>query len=70
VDAVALNNTDGVRDRLFTLGGTTKKRGLGYGLWWAKTSLSWVEGDIRVHSDLGQGSTFTVTLPVPEETLR
>ena len=60
---------DGMRDRLFTLGGTTKKRGLGYGLWWARTSLSWVEGDIRVQSDPGKGSTFTVTLPVPEETL-
>jgi len=67
---VAVSDTGGgipddVRERLFTLGATTKKRGLGYGLWWAKTSLSWVEGDIKVESELGKGSTFTVSLPIP-----
>jgi signal transduction histidine kinase len=55
-----------IRDHLFTLGTTTKVRGLGYGLWWAKTSLNWVEGDITVESELGTGSTFTVTVPIPE----
>jgi signal transduction histidine kinase len=59
--------SDEVRGRLFTLGATTKKRGLGYGLWWAKTSLNWVEGDIEVESEPGKGSTFTVTLPIPEQ---
>ena len=54
-----------VKDRLFTLGATTKKRGLGYGLWWAKTSLSWVGGEIRVQSEIGKGTTFTVSLPAP-----
>jgi signal transduction histidine kinase len=57
--------SDEVRDRLFILGATTKKRGLGYGLWWTKTSLGWVEGDIRVESEPGKGSTFTVSLPIP-----
>ena len=56
---------DAVVERLFTLGASTKKRGLGYGLWWARTSLGWVEGDIRVESEPGRGSTFTVSLPVP-----
>jgi signal transduction histidine kinase len=59
--------SDEIRDHLFTLGTTTKERGLGYGLWWAKTSLNWVEGDIRVESEPGKGSTFTVTLPLPEQ---
>lgn len=59
--------SDDVRDRLFTLGATTKKRGLGYGLWWAKTSLNWVEGDIKVQSQPGCGSVFTVSLPIPEQ---
>jgi signal transduction histidine kinase len=59
--------SDEIRDHLFTLGATTKKRGLGYGLWWAKTSLDWVEGDIKVESELGRGSTFTITLPIPEQ---
>jgi len=59
--------SDEIRDHLFTLGATTKERGLGYGLWWAKTSLNWVEGDIEVESEPGKGSTFTVTLPIPEQ---
>jgi len=58
---------DNVQGRLFTLGTTTKDRGLGYGLWWTKTSLGWVEGDIKVESELGKGSTFTVSLPIPGE---
>ncbi len=58
---------DNVQGRLFTLGTTTKDRGLGYGLWWTKTSLAWVEGDIKVESELGKGSTFTVSLPIPGE---
>ena len=58
---------DNVQGRLFSLGTTTKDRGLGYGLWWTKTSLSWVEGDIKVESEVGKGSTFTVSLPIPGE---
>jgi signal transduction histidine kinase/CO dehydrogenase/acetyl-CoA synthase epsilon subunit len=58
---------ENVKGRLFALGTTTKERGLGYGLWWTKTSLGWVEGDIKVESEVGQGSTFTVSLPIPGE---
>jgi len=58
--------SDEIKNRLFVLGVTTKERGLGFGLWWAKTSLNWIEGDIKVKSELGKGSTFTVSIPVPE----
>jgi signal transduction histidine kinase len=56
--------SDKVKDRLFVLGATTKEHGMGYGLWWARTALSWVEGDVQVKSELGKGSTFTVSLPL------
>ena len=56
---------ENVKGRLFALGTTTEEGGLGYGLWWTKTSLGWVEGSIRVESELGKGSTFTVSLPIP-----
>jgi signal transduction histidine kinase/CheY-like chemotaxis protein len=49
---------------LFTLFFTTKKeKGLGLGLWWCKTYLQGLGGDLRVRSEVGQGSTFTVRLP-------
>jgi len=50
--------------RLFTLFFTTKKeKGLGLGLWWCKTYLQTIGGDLVVRSKVGQGSTFTVRLP-------
>jgi len=50
--------------RLFTLFFTTKKeKGLGLGLWWCKTYLQTIGGDLVVRSKVGQGSTFTARLP-------
>lgn len=50
--------------RLFTLFFTTKKKkGLGLGLWWCKTYLQGLSGDLVVRSEVGQGATFTVRLP-------
>lgn len=50
--------------RLFTLFFTTKKeKGLGLGLWWCKTYLQTIGGDLVVRSKAGQGSMFTVRLP-------
>jgi len=50
--------------RLFTLFFTTKKeKGLGLGLWWCKTYLQTIGGDLVVKSKVGQGSTFIVRLP-------
>jgi CheY-like chemotaxis protein len=50
--------------RLFTLFFTTKKeKGLGLGLWWCRTYLQGLGGDLVVKSKVGQGSTFVVRLP-------
>jgi signal transduction histidine kinase/CheY-like chemotaxis protein len=50
--------------RLFTLFFTTKKKkGLGLGLWWCRTYLQGLGGDLVVRSEVGQGATFTVRLP-------
>jgi signal transduction histidine kinase len=49
--------------RLFTLFFTTKKeKGLGLGLWWCRTYLQTIGGDLIVRSKVGQGSTFTARL--------
>jgi two-component system NtrC family sensor kinase len=51
--------------RLFTLFFTTKKeKGLGLGLWWCRTYLQGLGGDLLVRSKVEQGSTFTVRLPL------
>lgn len=53
-----------ILSRLFTLFFTTKKKkGLGLGLWWCKTYLQGLGGDLVARSKVGRGSTFTVRLP-------
>ena len=62
--------TEEVQARVFDLFFSTKsERGMGLGLWWSKTCLQRIGGDISVRSKVGEGSTFTVRLPV-DETLR
>jgi signal transduction histidine kinase len=47
---------------------TTKAKGMGLGMPIAKRLVEAHEGSIRVESKLGEGSTFTVTLPIrPKE---
>jgi len=55
---------EGVRKRVFELFYSTKMRGLGFGLWWCRTLLQQLGGDIRVESEPGKGSTFYVVVPV------
>jgi signal transduction histidine kinase len=55
-----------IRDRLFRMGTTTKPGGMGYGLWWSRTFLRRLGGDIAVESEEGRGCVFTVTLPISE----
>ncbi len=55
------------RNNIFEYGYTTKnkKRGMGFGLWSAKIYLQqFIQGSLDVDSVLGQGSRFTVRLPV------
>ncbi|RME45109.1 MAG: GAF domain-containing protein, partial [Caldilineae bacterium] len=53
-----------VRRKMFKLFFSKKDSGLGFGLWWAKTFLQQYGGTIRVRSKEGEGSTFTVSLPI------
>ncbi|MCP4535567.1 MAG: GAF domain-containing protein [Chloroflexi bacterium] len=55
-----------IRDNLFHMGATTKQGGMGYGLWWSKTFLRRLGGDVVLESEEGKGCTFTVTLPISE----
>jgi signal transduction histidine kinase len=46
---------------------TTSIQGVGLGLTIVKKYLELINGDIQVRSELGKGSTFTVTLPLTEQ---
>jgi signal transduction histidine kinase len=56
---------------IFELGWSTKKRagGMGFGLFWTKDYIDGLGGSIKASSRLGEGTTFTITLPlvVPEK---
>jgi len=42
----------------------SEKGGLGFGLWWSRTFMRHIGGDIFVQSEPGKGSTFTITIPL------
>ena len=48
---------------LFTPFKTTKKKGLGIGLYQCKTIVDAHNGTITVESEIGQGTTFRIELP-------
>ncbi len=51
---------------LFTPFKTTKKKGLGIGLYQCKTIIEAHKGKIFVESDIGRGTTFRIELPVAQ----
>jgi signal transduction histidine kinase len=51
-------------NKIFELGWSTKKEGMGFGLFWAKDFVEGLGGNIQVESVWGQGTTFRVSLPV------
>jgi putative PEP-CTERM system histidine kinase len=55
-----------IRESLFVPFRTTKKQGLGVGLFQVKTIVDGVGGSIRVESREGSGTTFCVNLPAAE----
>lgn len=63
--------TDEVMKKIFNYGFTTKPpgRGSGMGLYMCKYIIELHGGDIRVRSKVGEGTTFTITLPAYEEGL-
>ena len=52
------------QDKIFDLFFTTSEDSLGFGLWWVKTFLLQQGATIDVESEVGKGTTFTVSLPV------
>ena len=60
MDAEALKN-------IFTRGYSSKGKGHGYGLYLVKQSIDNLEGSIDVESVEGEGTTFTVRLPIKRD---
>ena len=56
-----------MRDSLFRPFRTTKKKGLGIGMFQSKMIVEAHHGSIRVKSDLGKGTTFQVLLPLSSQ---
>jgi signal transduction histidine kinase/CheY-like chemotaxis protein len=56
----------GILEKLFTKGFTTKKTGNGLGLFNAKQDIEAVGGTILCKSEIGKGTTFTISLPKSE----
>lgn len=56
--------TSFLRDSLFRPFKTTKKKGLGIGMFQTKMIVEAHHGSIRVKSDVGKGTTFQVLLPL------
>jgi signal transduction histidine kinase len=56
---------------IFELGWSTKKLGggMGFGLFWTRDYIDGLGGNIKATSRMGEGTTFTITLPlvVPEK---
>jgi PAS domain S-box-containing protein len=63
---IAADQIDRIFDRFYQVDGSTKRRygGAGLGLALVKEIVAAYDGSVAVHSTLGEGSTFTVTLPV------
>jgi putative PEP-CTERM system histidine kinase len=57
-----------IRDSLFRPFSTTKKKGLGIGMFQSKMIIEAHGGNIQVTSDVGKGTTFSVFLPLKQTT--
>lgn len=50
-------------DALFTKGYSTKGDNRGYGLYLVKESIQRINGEIHIHSLVGEGTTITIEIP-------
>ena len=55
------------KDSLFSPFQSTKKNGLGIGMFQSRMIVEMHRGTIRVESETGKGTTFQVSLPVRED---
>ncbi len=53
--------------KIFEIGWSTKRTGLGFGLFWTRDYIEGLGGTIRVESAVGQGTTFYIHLPFDSE---
>ncbi len=58
--------TEDHKEHIFTPFFTTKEvgKGTGLGLWLCYTTIKQMNGDVKVESELGKGTTFIISLPV------
>jgi signal transduction histidine kinase len=56
-----------VKDSLFRPFQSTKKKGLGIGLFQSRAIVQAHGGAIHVQTEVGRGTTFLISLPVPAE---
>jgi signal transduction histidine kinase len=56
--------------RIFDLFFTTKQEGVGFGLWRDKMFIKKNGGNIEVNSVVGEGTTFTITIPVKSDAIK
>jgi rsbT co-antagonist protein RsbR len=61
---IPLADQDRIFERLAQVRGEDRKTGAGLGLYFCRLAAEAHKGTIRVNSQLGMGSTFTVTLPL------
>ena len=57
-----------VKDSLFRPFQSTKKKGLGIGLFQSRTIIQAHGGGMQVETELGKGTTFQVSFPVGDRT--
>lgn len=57
-------------NKIFEMFFTTHDSGLGFGLWWVKTFVEQQHGEVIVESKPGEGTSFTITLPQQQPSLR
>ncbi|HNT78244.1 MAG TPA: HAMP domain-containing sensor histidine kinase [Anaerolineae bacterium] len=67
IEVLISDNGGGIKpenvNRIFEIGWSTKKVGMGFGLFWAKDYFEGLGGSITVESVLNQGTTFVVRIP-------
>ncbi len=71
IEVLISDNGGGIKPenihRIFEIGWSTKKVGMGFGLFWAKDYFEGLGGSITVESVLNQGTTFVVRIPCRAE---
>lgn len=71
VEVMVQDNGNGIKpenlSNIFELGWSTKKAGMGFGLFWVKDYVEGLGGRIKVHSVWREGTTFRVQLPAARQ---